>query len=77
MKRIIFLVLTCFLLQSCASILGGTKTDCQEKQRKGEVKKEIQVGYLIADIALVCPVCVIVDFVTGEIYRKEAKECSK
>ena len=70
MKTILIMLLA-LQMTSCASILGGKRTEYQVKQKKGEVKKQVQVGYLIADMVLLCPVCIVVDFVTGEIYRKE------
>jgi hypothetical protein len=68
--KTIAIFLLALQLTSCATILGGPKTEHQKAQQKGQVKKEIQVGFLIADI--LCGVIpVVVDFATGMIYKKQ------
>ncbi|MBP8960107.1 MAG: hypothetical protein KBG40_06735 [Bacteroidales bacterium] len=56
-------------LSSCATIFGGTVSDCQRtKPTSGQPSRQIRVGALVADILLFCP-SVIVDFATGAIYK--------
>lgn len=71
--RTIFILLLALQLTSCATVFSGPATDYQ-KQKKEGVTREVQKGYLAADIILFCPVCIIVDFATGNIYKKEPKK---
>ena len=56
-------------LSSCATILGGTVSECQRtKPASGQPARELRAGALIADILLFWPGA-IVDFATGAIYK--------
>lgn len=67
------LIFSTLLLSSCATVLGGQKTDHQaHKPQSGEPKRQLRIGFIIADLVL-CPPCLIVDFVTKKIYKPEAR----
>lgn len=56
-------------LSSCATVFGGTVSECQRtKPAPGQPQREIRGGALIADILLFLP-GTIVDFATGAIYK--------
>lgn len=75
-KSVLKLVATIIIvgtLSSCATIFGGTVSDCQKtKPVPGQPARELRAGALIADILLFWPGA-IVDFATGAIY----KPCNK
>jgi len=57
-------------LTSCATIFGGHVTDAQKrKPMPGEMKRQVRVGALIADILLFPLLSLPVDFATGAIYK--------
>lgn len=59
----------CLMLSSCATLFGETNRAHQKhKPLCGEPKREIRVGYLVADLILFSP-ALIVDFITGKIYH--------
>ena len=62
-------LIVCVLLNSCATILGGRISASQQtKPKRGETKRQIKVGYFIADIiCLAIPLAI--DFGTGAIYK--------
>jgi len=63
---ILSLLIIIMMFSSCATVLGGKITTCQEK-KEGE-PRQIRVGYLIADV--VCGFVPLgVDFVTRAIYK--------
>jgi len=67
-KLFIFGSLVIVTLNSCATILGGSVSECQRtKPLPGKPSREIRLGYLIADIVF-SPVW-IVDFATSAIYK--------
>jgi hypothetical protein len=80
-KRIVAVVVVfAFLFSSCATLLTP-KANEHQKHKPGcdEHKREIRIGYLIADIVL-CPVIgLILDFSTKKIYKpipsEEIKVC--
>lgn len=69
-KTIALVIVVSMLSTSCATILGGQITQEQKtKPAPGQPQRQVQVGYLIADICFgIIPVAV--DFGTGAIYRK-------
>ena len=68
MKLAIFIA-AMFLTTSCATVFGGKVSACQRtKPKEGQPSRAIRGGALIADIILFTP-GVIVDFVTGAIYK--------
>jgi hypothetical protein len=74
-KMLLGFVLAGFVLStsSCATVFGGSVSDCQRtKPKEGEPSRKVRVGALIADILLFWP-GTIVDFATGAIY----KPCTK
>jgi len=68
-KKIALGLIVCLLLNSCATILGGRIATSQiTKPKRGQAKRQIQIGYFIADvICFVLPLAV--DFGTGAIYK--------
>ncbi len=68
-KKIALVLIVCLLLNSCATILGGRIATSQiTKPKRGQAKRQIRVGYFIADIiCLAFPLAV--DFGTGAIYK--------
>ena len=72
MKKIFKKVLIVFLalqMTGCATILGGPISASQkQKPAPGQQQRDVQVGWLIADIILFLP-GLIVDFATGAIYK--------
>jgi hypothetical protein len=67
-KLVIFGSLVIVTLNSCATILGGSVSECQRtKPLPGKPSREIRVGYLIADI-IFSPFW-IVDLATGAIFK--------
>jgi predicted small secreted protein len=67
-KLICIILFTAVVLNSCATILAGSVSDCQRtKPLPGKPSREIRVGYLIADI-IFSPIWAV-DFLTGAIYR--------
>jgi len=75
-KKLALGLLVCVLLNSCATILGGRITTSQKtKPKRGETKRQIQVGYFIADvICLAVPLAI--DFGTGAIYKPSSGKTS-
>jgi len=68
-KGIFVVAMATILFSSCATVLGGEVSDCQRtKPAVGKPSRAIRGGALIADIILFFP-GVIVDFVTGAIYK--------
>jgi len=62
------------LFSSCATLFGGHVTQAQKtKPAAGEPSRSIRPVALIADI-LLFPPSLIVDFVTGAIYKPETKK---
>jgi hypothetical protein len=69
MKKILVIFVSVLSLQSCATMLGGSVTDCQRtKPAEGEPGRKVRTVALIADI-LIFPPLVIVDFATHSIYK--------
>jgi hypothetical protein len=63
------IVLIAITLSSCATVFGGTVSECQRtKPAVGQPTRPIRAGALIADIVLFWP-GTIVDFATGAIYK--------
>lgn len=74
MKKVIILCAAALMLQSCATIWNGKITDCQKSQRKNEVNRQINVGWIACDIIFgIIPL--FVDYKTGAIYEKQAPDC--
>jgi len=68
------LIAVIFVSTSCATILGGRRTAYQKtKPLAGQPQRELRWGFLITDILLGCPVCLVVDFATGAIYQPAKK----
>lgn len=64
-------------LSSCATVFGGRITAAQRtRPAEGEPHRPIRAVAMIADIVLFWP-GLIVDFVTGAIYKPERKEKSE
>jgi UPF0716 family protein affecting phage T7 exclusion len=60
---------TTMLCTSCATVFGGTVSDCQKtKPAAGEPARSVRAGALIANILLFWP-GLIVDFATGAAYK--------
>jgi len=69
MKKLILIILVCATLGGCATVLSGTKTDCQRtKPAKGEPHRKMRFGYLVLD-AILFPPLLLVDFATEAIYK--------
>ena len=69
LKIVVLAFLVVMILPSCATIFGGTVTECQRtKPAPGQPQREVRAGYLVLDILLFVP-SVIVDFATGAIYK--------
>ncbi|HCI55093.1 MAG TPA: hypothetical protein PK910_06480 [Bacteroidales bacterium] len=67
--QITAVILIAASLSSCATIFGGTVSNCQRtKPPSGQPARQIRVGALVADILLFWP-SAIVDFATGAIYK--------
>lgn len=76
-KKIAFGLIVCLLLNSCATILGGRIATSQKtKPKRGQAKRQIQVGYFIADI-ICCVVPLAIDFGTGAIYKPSGGKVKK
>lgn len=73
-KRVALVLAACILLNSCATILGGKISQSQKtKPAPGQPQRQVQVGYLIADIIFgIIPAAV--DFGTGAIYKPAGKK---
>jgi hypothetical protein len=65
------------LLNNCATILGGRIATSQKtKPRRGEEKRQIKIGYFIADV--ICfAVPLAIDFATGAIYKPSGGKSSR
>lgn len=71
----IWLVLVMFICTSCATLLGGQKTDHQRhKPQEGEPKREIRVGFVILDVVLTGGTGLLIDFATKKIYKRFPNE---
>lgn len=58
-------------MQSCATIIGGQKTDHQRyKPKKGDPRREIRVKYIILDLIFTGGTGIAVDFLTKKIYKR-------
>lgn len=76
-RRIALGLIVCLLLNSCATILGGRIATSQKtKPKRGQSKRQIQVGYFIADI-ICCVVPLAIDFGTGAIYKPSGGKVKK
>lgn len=76
-RRIAFALIICLTLNSCATILGGRIATSQKtKPKRGQAKRQIQVGYFIADI-ICCVVPLAIDFGTGAIYKPTGGKVNK
>ncbi|MEX8547660.1 MAG: hypothetical protein V5804_08670 [Mucilaginibacter sp.] len=78
MKKLKFAFPICLMavmLSSCATIFSG-KTSAYQKTKpaNGQPKRQVRVGYLVADALLSGPIGVAIDFVTGAIYKPEPKK---
>ena len=72
-NKAIALLVAALLFQSCATVFTSKITPYQKTPPKvGEPKREIQYGFLIADILLL-PIGLAIDFATGAIYRPAPK----
>ena len=65
------ILITAFMLNSCATILvAGPADKCQRtKPGPGQPQREVRVGYLILDILFLGIPFTAVDFITAEIYK--------
>lgn len=55
---------------SCATVFGGKVTTCQKtKPKVGEPQREIRWGSVAANLICGCPECILVDLMTGAIYK--------
>lgn len=69
-KTIVSIFMAVIILSSCATILGGPRTDYQtRKPENGQPQRQVRVGYIIADGVLTGALGLIVDFATGAIYK--------
>jgi hypothetical protein len=70
MKKVkVILIALPLLLSSCATLLGGKKTDHQRnKPACDEPRRRVRIGFLIAD-AILFPPGLIIDFCTKKIYQ--------
>ena len=68
-----FLIIACgvaLTFSSCATMFGGKITECQKRTPQvGEPKREVRWGSVAANILLGCPECILVDLITGAIYK--------
>jgi hypothetical protein len=63
------LVVIAVTFSSCATIFGGTVSECQKtKPLAGQPARSVRGGALVADILLFWPGAVV-DFATGAIYK--------
>jgi len=76
-KKVALGLIICLCLNSCATILGGRVATSQStKPKRGQTKRQIQVGYFIADIiCFVVPLAI--DFGTGAIYKPSGGKVKK
>ncbi len=69
-KYIAVLLAFSILFSSCATILGGEISECQKtKPKPGEPARKIRVWVVVAEVVIMCPFCVYIDFKTGAIYK--------
>lgn len=74
MKKSIIAFSLILTLESCATILGGAKTDHQRHRAEcGEPRRRIRVGFLIAD-CIFFPPGILIDFATKKIYKRFPNE---
>lgn len=70
----IFIVALMMATSSCATILGGQKTDHQaNKPECGEPRRQVRVGFVVANL-LLFPPGLLIDFATEKIYKPEPRE---
>ena len=70
-KSVISILLISVVFSSCATVLGGPRTSYQQtKPKEGEPKREVAVGFLIADI-LLFPIAMAWEFPMGHIYKDQ------
>jgi hypothetical protein len=75
-KKITLGLILGFLFSSCATILGGRIATSQKtKPKRGEEKRQLRVGYFIADIICLA-VPLAIDFGTGAIYKPSGGKTS-
>ena len=81
MKNKLFILVIALSMSSCATLLGGQKTDHQRKPAEcGQPRRQIRVGMVIADL-LLFPPGLIIDFATRKIYKpfpnsNKTKKCN-
>lgn len=67
--KIILILVIAMSMTSCATILGGQKTDHQRHPAQcGEPRRQLRTGMIIADL-LLFPPGLIIDFATRKIYK--------
>ncbi|TDG35656.1 hypothetical protein EZJ43_11580 [Pedobacter changchengzhani] len=73
MKKILLtLTVSTLLLSSCGTLFnGGKPTAHQQTKPTPPAKRQLKAGAFIADI-LIFPPALILDFVNGTIYQKQA-----
>lgn len=81
MKKTLLIAMMAIVLMSslsgCATVFGGRVTEAQRtRPAMGEPTRPIRAVALIADIVLFWP-GLIVDFLTGAIYKPERKEATE
>lgn len=70
----LFFIAMMVTMTSCATVLGGQKTDHQaNKPECGEPRRQIRVGFVIANL-LLFPPGLILDFATEKIYKPQPRE---
>jgi hypothetical protein len=74
LKRFLMLGIATASLTSCATVFDGHITESQKRRpAKGEPRRDVKIGALIADILLFPLVSLPVDFATGAIYKATPK----
>ena len=67
--NVLAVVIIVATLSSCATVFGGSVSTCQKtKPAVGQSSRSVRPVALVADIVLFWP-GIIVDFVTGAIYK--------
>ena len=73
-KLSILCLVALLTMQSCATILGGQKTDHQRHPAQcDQPRRQLRAGFIIADLILFPP-GLIIDLLTKKIYKPQPRQ---
>ena len=74
MKKLLLILLAAVTLSSCGFILQAGTNKCQRAQKRKEVPRQLNAFIIVLDVCCGA-VPLVVDILSGNIYRKRADVC--